>query len=143
MAIHRYSIPKFVYYWPLYGLCLSIIGLWLSFYALIPIALFAYFSFRNTLNVLQIIGRVYWITKSFEIKQRFRVSKGFMHTTSYPWYKGNGIHMVFWKRSFQIGICQKQTYANDVEGTLASLQGRFLDLTPRQIREQTKKLGNS
>jgi hypothetical protein len=65
-----------------------------------------------------------------------------MHTISDPWFKGKGVQISLWKRSFQVGICQEQKYHNDLEGSLAAIQGRFLDLTPRQIREQSESIRN-
>lgn len=142
MATHRFSIPKTFYYWPLIGLWLSTVALAVSFYALIPISIFAYFTFRNTLNILQVVGPIYWISRDYDKVQKFRIGSGFMHTISDPWFKGKGVQISLWKRSFQVGICQEQKYHNDLEGSLAAIQGRFLDLTPRQIREQSESIRN-
>lgn len=136
MATRRFSIPKTFYYWPLIGLWLSAIGLAVSFYALIFIAFFAYCTFRNTLNILQVVGPIYWISRDYDKVQKFRVGSGFMHTTSEPWFKGKGVQISIWKRSFQVGMCQEHKYHNDLDGALAAIQGRFLDLTPHQIDEQ-------
>lgn len=134
MATHRYSLPKVFYYYPLAGLLLSIAGLFFSYYAFVSLALFAYLSFRNSVNVLQVIGPIYWIWKDTVPANTPMFAKGFMHETSAPWRIGKGLQIRLVSHSIQIGICHKQDY-DETEGTLSSIQGRFLDIEPIEIRE--------
>ena len=137
--MNRYSISKGIGYWPLVGVWLSAIGFAVSFYSFIPFVFFTYFLFRNTLNVLQVVGPVYWIAKETTSKASPMVAKGFMHETSYPWRSGKGLQVRWGFKTFQVGICHKQNY-DETEGMLSAVQGRFMDLTPIEIREQSKKL---
>lgn len=119
-------------YWPLYGTIVSIAGLFWSTAFLLVLEFNLYFIFRNTLNKLQIVGPIYWITKNNVSKAQPVVAVGFMHETSEPWRAGKGIQVRFGSRSFHVGICKKHDY-DEVSGILSATKGRFLELSPSDI----------
>ena len=139
MAIHRYSLSNTLMYWPLIGSVLTAIWATQNVYATIPLAYFLFKLFHNSTNVLQVVGPVYWIIKDKAPHNTPTFAKGFMHETSEPWRVGAGIQMRCADKTLQIGLCRKQKYS-DIDGTLSAVKGRFMELTPIEIREQSEKL---
>lgn len=125
---------KVIAYWPLFGIAISIIGLFFSYYAFVSFAICSYFTFNGSINALQVVGPVYWIHKNNAPKKTPLVASGFMHETSAPWRIGKGIQVRCGSHTFQVGFCKKQNY-DETEGTLSSIQGRFLDVEPTKIGE--------
>lgn len=107
-------------------------------YAVIPLLFFLFMLFRGTLNILQVVGPVYWIYKDKAPYNTPMFTRGFMHETWEPWRIGTGIQMRCGDKTFQVGVCRKQKYS-ETEGTLSAVRGRFLDWTPIEIREQSTK----
>lgn len=103
--------------------------------SLIIISLCLYLLFRNTLNRLQYIGPVYWITRDNTPKGTPLLSIGFMRQTSFPWKIGKGIQVSLHNYSFQLGICKKSNHYDEEEGILGALGGRYLDTSTKDIRE--------
>jgi hypothetical protein len=132
----RRSLRTLINYWPLVGLVVSV-SLWWK-YPLMGLLFITsyYYLFKDTMNHLQVVGPVYWITKNNTPVSPF-VSKGFMHEISEPWRKGTGIQFRVCKHSFQIGICRKQNL-DETSGVLSALQGRFLDTSPGDIGSNYK-----
>lgn len=125
---------KLLSYWPLIGFITSIV-LSLSYtpYFIIDVALFGYFLFKGTLNTVQGIGPVYWISRDYTKPQGFFVWSGFMRETDSPWRMGRGIQITVYKRSFQIGLCKKMQYNDEQEAQLGVLGARFMDTKPKEI----------
>lgn len=132
----RESFQTLINYWPIVGLLVSLLLVWsYPIFGFLFIASY-YYLFRDTMNVLQVVGPVYWITKNNTPKGPF-VSKGFMHEIYEPWRKGTGVQVRVFKYSFQIGLCKRQ-YLDETTGVLSALQGRFLDTSPSDIGSNYK-----
>lgn len=80
--------------------------IWLLIVLVILLLLGGYFLFRNTLNKLQYIGFLFWITKDDGLKGEPILSYGFMRQTSPPWKIGRGIQVRVRLHTFQIGFCR-------------------------------------
>ena len=102
-------------------------------YAIAGVALSGYFLFRDTLNTVQGVGPVYWITRDHEVSQRLRVSIGFMREIDFPWRIGKGVHIALFKKSFQIGLCRKANYRDEQEAQLGIIGARFMETEPTEI----------
>lgn len=132
----RRSLRTLISYWPIAGLVISFATMWTHTAMWFLFMTSYYYMFKDTMNVLQVVGPVYWITKNNSPKTPI-VSKGFMHETSEPWRKGTGVQFRISKHSFQIGLCKKQDL-DETTGVLSSLQGRFLDTSPGDIGSNYK-----
>lgn len=131
---------KILPYWALIGfvvsflISLSFIALFL-FWAFPAIALsvaFGYFLFRNTLNTVQSVGPVYWITRDYVPANTRIISSGFMHELDAPWRHGKGVQIALFKRTFQLGLCKYHNF-DETSGVLAAVQGRFMDESAHEI----------
>lgn len=85
------------------------------------------------MNNLYVFYRLYWITKNTGKKRDPIIAKGFMRQTAAPWFTGTGLQIRFGKYVFQIGICGKPKQLADEEGLLYAMQGRSMDLEPKDI----------
>lgn len=97
---------------------------------IVPTALYGYYVFRGTQDLVQGVGPVYWINR--KDTRWFSIGLGTMHELSSPWRKGSGVYIALCKRSFQIGLCRKQNM-DEVNGTLSAVGGKWLSLTPKEI----------
>jgi hypothetical protein len=97
---------------------------------LIPTLGYVYTIFKGTLDLVQGIGPIYWISR--KDARIFSIGIGTMHELSAPWRKGKGIYIAAFRRSFQVGICRRQQL-DEVSGTLSAVQGRYLDLSAHEI----------
>lgn len=127
-------------YWSFVGFVISFLT-FLGFIALslfwaIPaIALsivFGYFLFRNTLNTVQSVGPIYWITRDYIPTNTRIISSGFMHELDAPWRHGKGVQIALFKRTCQIGLCKRHNF-DETSGVLAAVQGRFMDESAHEI----------
>ena len=105
-------------------------GLWLC---AITANTFGRIVLKDTLNILQVVGPFYWITRDYVPKGTRFASIGFMKQIDEPWRVGTGLHFNLWKRTFQIGICHKQHYTNSMDGELSVVGGRLMDTAPTEI----------
>ena len=97
------------------------------------IALFCgYPVFKGTMNKLQAVGRLYWITRDYCTPNTPFFSKGFMRELDAPWRHGRGLQIRFGSYTFQVGLCRPQEH-DEVSGVLAAMDGRFLELEPKEI----------
>jgi hypothetical protein len=90
-----------------------------------------YFLFKDSLNLVQGIGFVYWITR--DTHKGFSVSFGFMRETDYPWRTGKGIQIGIGKYVFQTGFCRRNAVLNETMGLYNVVKGRELQHTPKEI----------
>lgn len=111
---------------------------------LVPFALYAWRAFRGTQDLLYAVGPLYWILKNDN--RWFSVGIGTMHEVAEPWRRGRGLYVTVAKRCLQIGLCRTQTL-DETQGILSAVQGRYLDIEPREIgnwngvqEEATRKL---
>jgi hypothetical protein len=89
---------------------------------------------RNTLDLVQGVGPVYWLTRQTTVK-KIGIQSSFMRETDYPWRNGRGIQAVVPYRTFQVGVCKPSEHYTSEEGLLHSLVGRSLPSKPEEIRE--------
>lgn len=89
---------------------------------------------RNTLDLVQGVGPVYWLTRQTDVK-KIGIQSSFMRETDYPWRNGRGIQAVVPYRTFQVGVCKPSEHYTKEEGLLHSLVGRRLPSKPKEIRE--------
>lgn len=134
------KIKKIAPYWSLIGF-LFYLTIGLAFIALDKVKAFnlilvsfgyAYFLFKDTMNVVQSAGPVYWITRDYVPSHTPRIGIGFMHELGAPWRHGKGIQIKAFKHTFQIGFCHKNEF-DETTGVLAAVQGRFMDTKPTEI----------
>ncbi len=87
---------------------------------------------RDTLDMVQGVGPVYWLTRQTAIK-KVGVQMSFMRETDYPWRTGRGMQVVVPYRTFQIGVCKPSEHYTEEDGLLHSLVGRRLPGNPEEI----------
>ena len=102
-------------------------------FVLMPTVLSGYIVFKDTLNLLQAIGPVYWVYRDYVPPHTPFVSIGFMRETSAPWRIGKGLQISAFSRCFQVGLCKKRHYQNPIDGELAVVGGRFMETPPEEI----------
>jgi hypothetical protein len=113
----------------------SLIVAWeLSVAFLILTLVFSRPVFKNTMNKIQSVGPVYWITRDFVMSNHPVISKGFMRETSYPWRMGKGVQIKFRKHTFQLGVCNKPK-AGEERNLLTMIEGHYMDTPPSELRE--------
>lgn len=89
--------------------------------------------FKDTMNVLQAVGPVYWITRDNGTSDTPFISPGFMRETGEPWRTGNGLQVRLGKFVFQLGVCQKHPNKEEEEGLLFAMKGRDMKLKTEEI----------
>lgn len=104
-----------------------------SAYALIAFVLLCIAIFRDTLNTVQYVGRVYWIVRDSVPAGTPRIAKGFMRMVAPPWLVGSGIQIRVMNRTVQVGLCTRQAAKDETQGVLNALEGRFLEEHPEEI----------
>ena len=107
--------------------------LWMLLGYLLVLGACGIYVFKGTLNLVQGVGFVYWITR--DTHKGFSLSIAFMRETDNPWRTGRGIQVGLGKYSFQIGICRRHVAHNESEGLLNAVKGRRLHYRPKEIRE--------
>lgn len=104
--------------------------------ALLVLLIGAWFLFKDSLNLVQSVGRVYWITRDYVPKGTPLVAKGFMRELGEPWRVGSGLQIRFSKnRTFQVGLCQQTAPVDEENGILNAVGGRYMDVTAEEIGE--------
>lgn len=91
------------------------------------------YVFKGTLNLVQGIGFVYWVTR--DTHKGFSLALAFMRETDHPWRTGRGLQIGIKKYSFQIGFCRRHTTHTEAEGLMRAVKGRRLYYRPKEIRE--------
>lgn len=89
--------------------------------------------FKDTLNLVQGIGFVYWVIR--DTHKGFSLSIGFMRETDYPWRTGKGLQIGIGKHCFQIGFCRRNAPSSEIMGLTNALKGRELYYQPKEIGE--------
>lgn len=130
---------------PIIAICLwislfivSVMGLFLGNWAFVIILIgiwiiCSYLLFRNTLNTVQVAGRLYWITRDYIPDGTPLLTKGFMRETDSPFRAGKGIQVRIPKRTVQVGICDRGRPADEIDGLVYAMQGRLLEDSPHKI----------
>lgn len=96
---------------------------------------FAWVIFKDSMNLVQRVGRIYWIFRDNGLITDPMVSIGFMRMVDPPWLRGKGPQFRFGKYTFQIGWCSAHTPKTEDEGILAAMDGRELEMDPKDIRK--------
>lgn len=102
---------------------------------LIAFLSFAWVIFKDSMNLVQHVGRVYWIVRDNALITDQMISLGFMRMVDPPWLRGKGPQFRFGTHTFQIGWCSAHTPRNENEGILAAMDGRKLEMDPKDIRK--------
>lgn len=96
---------------------------------LLPTIIGAYFLFRDSMNLWQMIWPVYWVTRDTADNWDFRVRRAWARSGGEEYWQGRGIEFRWkWKgeyRSTQIGIVTH----------LRKKQVKWYDYQPKEIRE--------
>lgn len=92
--------------------------------------------FSNSMNLVQNVGRIYWIIRDIGKPKDPIIALGYMRQTSSPWLIGRGIQFRVSKWTFQIGVCEYAKEYEEEEGLLRALDGRTLGLGPAEIGEK-------
>ena len=88
-----------------------------------------YWVFEDTMNVLQVLEPVYWITRDNAPHGTPFLSVGLMRETDPPYRVGNGIQVRIVKYVFQVGICGRIEGADEY----TPVMGHVLDNKPEEI----------
>lgn len=89
-----------------------------------------YFLFKDTMNRLQYIGPVYWITRDNGDISEPRICRAFMRGTSAPFKVGQGVQFRLFYYTFQIGICRNAPVQGEMEGLMYVLGAHDLEDSP-------------
>lgn len=96
-----------------------------------------YFLFKDTLNRLQYIGPIYWITRDNGSLSEPRFARAFMRGTAPPWKIGKGIQFRLFYYTVQVGICHNAPLKDPddyLEGLMYVLGAEDMNLTVEEIR---------
>ena len=109
-----------------------------NWYSLVPSLVGALFLgwviFSDSMNVVQTVGRVYWIVRNNAKRGEPIFSReAFMRSTDAPWVVGSGYQVRLLRYSFQIGTYTVLDIDNDEDGTLNAMQGRYMEDSAREI----------
>jgi hypothetical protein len=109
--------------------------MWILLSSLV-VATGCYLLFRDTLNRLQYIGFVYWITRDNGKKGDPFLSVGFMRQTASPWKVGKGVQVRLSKYTVQVGVCRsnKSRISSEADGLLHAMGGRLMEEDAATIR---------
>lgn len=124
------TFKNYFAYWPMYVFLGSIPALFFHPVFIITLGVGIYNLLRGGMDIARTFGPVYWVSK--KDPRLFAIGKGTMHQVLPPWKKGSGIYVTAIYRSLQVGLCFKQDL-DDLEGTLSAVQGRYLDVEPKEI----------
>lgn len=113
---------------------IALLGLWATALAsLLALLATGYLIFKDSMNLVQRVGRVYWIVRDNGTPDTPWVASGFMRMTSAPWLVGSGVQFRFRRHTLQIGLCSPQPVADETEGVLNAVGGRYMDDAPEEI----------
>lgn len=104
---------------------------------IVALSMGAWMIFKDSLNLVQGFGPVYWITRDVVPTNTRLVSTGFMHELCAPWRVGKGVQIrLGHTRTFQIGFCKRTRPVDEESGVLQAVGGRMMDeVTPEDIGE--------
>ena len=74
----------------------------------LPLFVGGYYLFRDSMNLFQKVGRLYWITRNNMQRKQPLVSRAFLVHDAPPYWKGTGIQFAWKRHSFQVGILTKK-----------------------------------
>lgn len=91
-------------------------------------SMLTYMLFRGTMNVLQYVGRVYWVTRDNGVDGTKHIAfDAFARGTSPPYKVGRGVQFRWGRHTFQVGLCRDGVQTDDeLDGLLNVLGGRTL-----------------
>lgn len=95
----------------------------------------SFLIFRDTMNVVQAVGPVYWICRDIIPTNTPLLAWGFMRQTSAPWRVGKGIQIKVRNHTLQIGLSRVGSDMSDEDGLMTAVQGRYLKAKAKDIRD--------
>jgi hypothetical protein len=111
----------------------AFVSVYLFFVSLVITFVCGYFVFKDTMNVVQGIGPVYWITRDNGMDNQPIICVGFMRETGEPWRTGKGLQVRIKQYVFQLGLCRRNPNKEEEEGLLFAMKGRALDTQAKDI----------
>ena len=124
------TFKTLIAYWAIALFLVSIVGVFFTVFAWIGFIYATYQLLHGCTDDVRTAGPVYWIGR--KDPRLFSIGFGTMHQLNAPWKKGMGIYVAIAKYSLQIGLCRSQNLS-ETEGTLSAVQGRYLDIEPKDI----------
>lgn len=112
---------------------LAVVGSWLALIALAGALSSGYVIFKDSMNLVQGVGRLYWIIRDNGSKGIPFVAPGFMIEVNHPWRVGNGIQFRLHRWTFQMGWCRPNPDKEETEGMLDAVGGRYMEEAPEEI----------
>lgn len=112
---------------------MTVIGSWYAFPALAGALLSGRLIFKDSMNLVQNVGPVYWIIRDNGSLIDPIVCRGFMRQVTAPWLIGQGIQFRLRRHTFQIGMCFPQPADDETEGVLNAVGGRYMEESPEEI----------
>ena len=107
-------------------LILTGLGQWVPF-SLLAFVLWSVLMLRGTMNLVQGIGPIYWLTRDTGVPGDQMFTLGYMRETDYPWRYGWGIQVRFNIYLFQLGVCKRHEMINISDGLLRAIGGRNME----------------
>lgn len=115
---------------------LALGNVWYAVVGVSASSLVGWSIFSDSMNLVQNVGRVYWIIRDIGKPSDPLIARGYMRQTSSPWLIGRGIQVRVSKWTCQIGICDRAGEYEEDEGLLRALDGRELLMDPEEIGEK-------
>lgn len=109
-----------------------LLGVFLHPAFLIPSAVYLWLQIKRAPEDTVVgLWSMYWIKRLDH--RRVAIGKGTMHELAHPWRIGQGIYIVINKKSLQVGKCYEQPWLDETKGVLSAVQGRYLEVEPKEI----------
>lgn len=106
-----------------------------ALFIVLLVFLFICVAFFRAMNKVRGIGPFYVIRRDIGKDYMPIFAIGFMRELGAPWRIGKGLQLRIKSHIFQIGVCRKQKFDDEVTGVLAALDGRFMEETAKDIRD--------
>lgn len=94
----------------------------------------AFWILEDSLNLIHRLGSIYWILRDTGKKGDKVISSGWLRQAAPPWMVGHGLQIRAGKYVFQIGTFVTSEFNDEEDGVLSAMQGRKLDMAPKDIR---------
>lgn len=108
-------------------------GSWFIIPALASVAVSGHLIFSNSMNLVQYVGRFYWIIRDNVTPSTPRIAKAFMRQYTYPYLFGTGTQVRFRRWTVQFGLCRRNPFGDEIEGLVNAIGGRYMEDSPKDI----------
>lgn len=113
---------------------LAVMGEWFAAgTSLVAVLASGVLIFKDSMNLLQRVGKFYWIVRDNGKAGTPLVSRGFMRQYVAPWLYGHGVQFRFRRWTLQVGTCRPSASASELEGILKAVGGRMMEEEPEDI----------